>query len=60
MALFGMMHYREENLALVDTMKDLFRNWGDQIASQDGDGLLVSMWYVTFNDVALIQALRRV
>ena len=60
MALFGMMHYREENLALVDTMKDLFRNWGDQIASQDGDGLLVSMWYATFNDVALIQALRRV
>lgn len=47
MALFGMMHYREENIGLVDTMKDLFRNWGDQIASQDGDGLLVSMWYAT-------------
>ena len=30
---------------LVDTMKDLFRSWGDQVASQEGDGLLVSMWY---------------
>lgn len=28
----------------VNTIKDLFRSWGDQIAAQDGDGLLVSMW----------------
>jgi hypothetical protein len=30
---------------LVDTTKELFRSWGDQVASQEGDGLLVSMWY---------------
>lgn len=46
--------YREAILlALMDickesvfkTVKELFRSWGDQVAAEDGDGLLVSMWY---------------
>ena len=31
---------------LVDSLKSQFRSWGDQVAAQDGDGLLVSMWYI--------------
>jgi hypothetical protein len=46
MALTALMIEDKEAERLVDTMKELFRNWGDQVATQVGDGLLVSMWYV--------------
>ena len=46
MALTALMIEAREAESLVETMKDLFRNWGDQVAAQEGDGLLVSMWYV--------------
>jgi len=46
MALMTLVLEERESERLVNTMKDLFRNWGDQVASQNGDGLLVSMWYV--------------
>lgn len=29
---------------LIRMTQDLFRNWGDQVAAEDGDGRLVSMW----------------
>lgn len=46
MALMTLILEERESERLVNTLKDLFRNWGDQVASQNGDGLLVSMWYV--------------
>src|SRR5271155_5608157 len=46
MALMTLLLEERESERLVNTLKDLFRNWGDQVASQNGDGLLVSMWYV--------------
>jgi hypothetical protein len=50
MALTALMIEDREAERLVDIMKDLFRNWGDQVAAQESDGSLVSMWYgLTFN-----------
>lgn len=43
--LMAMLDIRKESI--VKIVKDLFRAWGDQIAAEDGDGLLVSMWYVS-------------
>lgn len=47
MALMSLMIEDREAESLVNTMKDLFRNWGDQVAAQEGNGILVTMWYVT-------------
>jgi hypothetical protein len=47
MALVSLMFEDGDAESLVNKMKDLFRNWGDQVASQNGNGLLVSMWYYT-------------
>ena len=44
MTLMALMANERGGEALVDIMKDLFRSWGDQVAAQEGDGLLVSMW----------------
>ena len=46
MALMALVMEDREGQDLVTIMKDLFRNWGDQVASQEGNGLLVTMWYV--------------
>lgn len=46
MALLVVDDNKEESL--VETVRELFRSWADQIAAHDGDGLLVSMWYVPF------------
>jgi hypothetical protein len=52
MALTALMIEDGEAESLIDTMKDLFRNWGDQVAAQEGDASLVSMWYVLmFNSI---------
>lgn len=45
MVLITLMADQQGGEALVEIMKDLFRAWGDQVASQEGDGMLVSMWY---------------
>ena len=47
MTLMYLLVDSEPKSDLVRTMKDLFRNWGDQVAAQDGDGRIVSMWYVS-------------
>ena len=44
MALMTLIFEEKESERIVNTIKDLFHNWGDQVASQNGDGLLVSMW----------------
>jgi hypothetical protein len=45
MVLMTLMTNPTSGEALVGIMKDLFRNWGDQVAAQEGNGMLVSMWY---------------
>ena len=60
MALTALMIEDREAERLVDAMKELFRNWGDQIATQVGDGLLVSMWYVSCVIQLTGQVLRQV
>jgi hypothetical protein len=35
---------------LVESLKSQFHSWGDQIAAQEGDGLLVSTWYNPVQD----------
>ena len=47
MALMALMIEDKEAESLVNSTKDLFRSWGDQVAGQSGNGVLVSMWYVT-------------
>ena len=59
MALTALMIEDRETERLVDTMKDLFRNWGDQVAAKEGDGLLVSMWYVLILNQLTGQVLRQ-
>jgi hypothetical protein len=46
MALMALMIEEKEAESLVNSTKDLFRSWGDQVAGQSGNGVLVSMWYV--------------
>jgi hypothetical protein len=47
MVLMTLMASPDESESFVEIMRDLFRNWGDQVAAQEGDGVLVSMWYVS-------------
>ncbi len=46
MALMGVSSGDANEEVLVESLKSKFHSWGDQIAAQDGDGLLVSMWYI--------------
>lgn len=48
-ALMAISSANANEEALVDSLKSQFRSWGDQVAAQDGDGLLVSMWYIPSN-----------
>jgi hypothetical protein len=44
MALMAMGVEDREEERMVSTIKDLFPSWGDQVASGNGNGVLVSMW----------------
>ena len=59
MALMALMIEEKEAETLVNSTKDLFRSWGDQVAGQSGNGVLVSMWYVTTLRWRLMVVLRR-
>jgi hypothetical protein len=55
--LMAMSDIRKENTSKL--IKELFRSWGDQVAADNGDGLLVSMWYIVLVSL-LIKALLQV
>ena len=46
MALMAVASGDANDEVLMKSLKSQFHSWGDQIAAQDGDGLLVSMWYL--------------
>ena len=58
MTLTALMTEEREAERLVNTMKDIFTNWADQVAAEQGDGLLVSMWCVILLTM-LIEVLRQ-
>lgn len=45
MSLMAMSVEDREAETMVNTIKDLFHSWGDQVAAQEGNCVLVSMWY---------------
>lgn len=46
MALMAVSSGDANEEVLTESLKSQFHSWGDQIAAQEGDGLLVSMWYI--------------
>ena len=61
MALMAISSGDDNEQVIVESLKSQFRSWGDQMAAQDGDGLLVSMWYNPRRTLASnMQVLRRV
>ena len=54
MALMAMSVEERETEVMVSSIKDLFHSWGDHVAAQQGNGVLVSMWYVALPLLHLI------
>ena len=46
MALMAVSSGGANEEVIVESLKSQFHSWGDQVAAHDGDGLLVSMWYI--------------
>jgi hypothetical protein len=59
MALMAMSVEDREGERMVSTIKDVFPSWGDQVASGNGNGVLVSMWYVDLPFSYLTDQFRR-
>jgi len=47
MALMAISAEERGTKVMISAIKDLFHSWGDHVAAQQGNGVLVSMWYVT-------------